>query len=59
MKDVVQVNVYLSSIALAGEFNVAYANYFENDAPARAMVGINLMADALVEISVVAYKDKS
>jgi 2-iminobutanoate/2-iminopropanoate deaminase len=59
LKDVVQVNVYLSSLSLASEFNLEYAKYFDNQAPARAMVGISLMPNVLVEVSVVAYKDKS
>lgn len=57
LKDVVQVNVYLSSISLFEEFNREYAKYFESDFPARATVGIELKSGALVEVSVVAYKD--
>jgi 2-iminobutanoate/2-iminopropanoate deaminase len=55
--DVVQSNVYLSSMALFSEFNNEYAKYFDKDFPTRATVGIELMRDALVEISVVAYKE--
>ena len=57
LSDVVQSNVYLSSMALFSEFNNEYARYFEGSFPARATVGIELMPGALVEISVVAYKD--
>lgn len=55
--DVVQSNVYLSSMAFFSEFNNEYAKYFDKDFPTRATVGIELMRDALVEISVVAYKE--
>jgi 2-iminobutanoate/2-iminopropanoate deaminase len=54
--DVVQSNVYLASMDLFGEFNDEYVKYFDKVFPARATVGIELMRDALVEISVVAHK---
>jgi len=57
LSDVVQSNVYLSSIALFSEFNNEYAKYFDKGFPTRATVGIELMRSALVEISVVAYKE--
>ena len=57
LKDVVQSTVYLSSMLLFEEFNLEYAKYFENDFPARATVGVELKLGALVEVSVVAYKD--
>ena len=57
LKDIVLSNVYLSSMALFDEFNNEYAKYFDSEFPARATVGIELKADALVEVSVVAYKD--
>jgi 2-iminobutanoate/2-iminopropanoate deaminase len=58
LKDVVQSTVYLSSLALFDEFNREYALYFDSDFPARATVGgSELKVGALVEISVVAYKD--
>ena len=56
LSDVVQSNVYLSSMALFNEFNAEYERYFDKVFPTRATVGIELMPDALVEISVVAYK---
>jgi len=56
LSDVVQSNVYLSSMALFSEFNNEYAKYFVRVFPTRATVGIELMPGALVEISVVAYK---
>ncbi len=55
--DIVQSNVYLSSMKLFSEFNSEYAKYFSKEFPARATVGIELMPNALVEISVVAYKE--
>jgi 2-iminobutanoate/2-iminopropanoate deaminase len=57
LSDVVQSNVYLSSMALFNEFNNEYAKYFDKVFPARATVGIELMPGALLEISVVAYKE--
>jgi len=55
--EVVQTNVYLSSMALFSEFNSAYAKYFNKDFPARATVGTQLAAGVLIEISMVAYKE--
>jgi 2-iminobutanoate/2-iminopropanoate deaminase len=55
--NVVMSNVYLSSMALFSEFNNTYAKFFKNCFPARATVGIELAPKALVEISVVAYKE--
>jgi len=57
LKDIVQSNVFLSSIASFDEFNSEYAKYFDEEFPARATVGAELKANALVEVSVVAYKD--
>ena len=57
LKDIVQSNVFLSSMASFDEFNSKYAKYFDEEFPARATVGTELRADALVEVSVVAYKD--
>jgi 2-iminobutanoate/2-iminopropanoate deaminase len=56
LSDVVQSNVYLSSMALFSEFNNEYTKYFDKVFPIRATVGIELMPGALLEISVVAYK---
>ena len=55
--DVVQCNVYLSSMKLFAEFNDAYAKYFTHDFPARVTVGIELFSGALIEISMIAYKE--
>ncbi len=57
LSDIVQSNVYLSSMALFSEFNSEYAKYFDKEYPPRASVGIELMPGALVEISAIAYKD--
>lgn len=57
LKDIVASNVYLSSMALFDEFNSEYAKYFDGEFPARSTVGAELKANALVEVSVVAYKD--
>ena len=57
LDDIVISNVYLSSMAFFSDFNSAYAKYFKEVFPARVTVGIELMPDALVEISVIAYKE--
>jgi len=57
LKDVVQSTVYLSSMSLFNEFNCEYVKYFESDFPARTTVGVELKSGALVEVSVIAYKD--
>ena len=55
--NVIQSNVYLSSMKLFSEFNNEYAKYFDKEFPSRATIGIELMPSALVEISVIAYKE--
>jgi 2-iminobutanoate/2-iminopropanoate deaminase len=57
LKEIVQTTVYLSSMALFDEFNREYAKFFDADFPARATVAAEMKAGALVEVSVVAYKD--
>jgi enamine deaminase RidA (YjgF/YER057c/UK114 family) len=42
---------------LFSEFNNEYTKYFDKVFPARATVGVELTPGALVEISVVAYKE--
>ena len=54
---VIQSNVYLSSMALFNEFNKEYAKHFNKEFPTRATVGIELTQGALVEISMIAYKE--
>ncbi len=55
LSDIVQANVYLSSMMLFSEFNSVYASYFKKDYPARATVVAKLPQSALVEISVIAF----
>jgi 2-iminobutanoate/2-iminopropanoate deaminase len=57
LADIIQTNVYLSSMELFSDFNSTYATYFGKDFPARVTVGIELMQGALVEISAIAYKE--
>ena len=57
LRDIVISTVYLSSMALFDEFNSEYAKYFDGEFPARATVGVELSGNALVEVSVVAFKD--
>jgi 2-iminobutanoate/2-iminopropanoate deaminase len=57
LKDIVQTTVYLSSMTHFESFNREYAKYFQTDFPARATVACELKAGALVEVSVVAYKE--
>jgi 2-iminobutanoate/2-iminopropanoate deaminase len=54
---IIQSSVYLSSMKLFSEFNTEYAKYFTQGFPTRATVGTELMPNALVEISVTAYKE--
>jgi 2-iminobutanoate/2-iminopropanoate deaminase len=56
LEDVVQTTVYLSSMAMFKEFNIEYAKYFPEDAPARSTAAVGLPPNALVEISAVAHK---
>jgi len=57
LKDVVSTNVYLSSMKLFDPFNSEYAKCFDGEFPARVTIGCELKAGALVEVSVVAYRD--
>lgn len=57
LKDIVQSTVYLSSMSLFENFNREYSKFFDGEFPARATVAAELKAGALVEVSVVAYKD--
>jgi 2-iminobutanoate/2-iminopropanoate deaminase len=57
MKDVVSTNAYLSSMTPFDQFNSEYAKCFDEEFPARATLGCELKAGALVEVSVVAYRD--
>jgi 2-iminobutanoate/2-iminopropanoate deaminase len=57
LADVVQTNVYLSSLKLFKDFNAIFAEYFNQNYPARATIEATLMPGVLVEISAVAYKE--
>jgi 2-iminobutanoate/2-iminopropanoate deaminase len=57
LTDIVQTNVYLSSMMLFKEFNIEYAKYFQEKSPARVTVAVELPLNALVEISAIAHKD--
>ncbi len=57
LNDVVHSTIYLSSMRLFEEFNKEYAKFFEGNFPARSTVAVELKTNALVEISVVAYKE--
>ena len=57
LKDIVQSNAYLSSMSLFDEFNKEYAKFFDEEFPARATLAVELKGNALIEVSVIAYKD--
>jgi 2-iminobutanoate/2-iminopropanoate deaminase len=57
LKDIVQSTVYLSSMSLFENFNREYSKFLDSEFPARATVGAELKAGALVEVSIIAYKD--
>jgi 2-iminobutanoate/2-iminopropanoate deaminase len=57
LQDIVQVNVFLSTMGLFDEFNKEYAKFFNEEFPARTTVSVKLNGNALIEVSVIAYKD--
>ena len=57
LSDVVQANVYLSSVKQFTDFNREYGKHFGKEPPARVTVGVKLGLGALVEISVIAYNE--
>ena len=57
LNEVVQSNVYLSSTKQFNDFNNEYGKHFTKEPPARVTVGVELGLGALVEISVIAYKE--
>ena len=57
LSDVVQANVYLSSVKQFTDFNREYEKHFGKEPPARVTVGVELGLGALVEISVIAYSE--
>jgi 2-iminobutanoate/2-iminopropanoate deaminase len=56
MADVVKTEVFLSSMSSFKDFNSEYGKNFSTDAPARVTVAAELPANALVEVSAVAYR---
>ncbi|MFO7863780.1 MAG: RidA family protein [Salinivirgaceae bacterium] len=57
LKDVVKVTVLLKNISDFGAMNEVYAEFFENEPPARAAYEVaNLPKDALVEIESIAAR---
>lgn len=57
LRDVVKVTVWLSDLALFGQFNEVYREYFAATAlPARSLVCAQLAFDVDVEIEVTAYR---
>lgn len=52
---VVDVTVWLTDAAYAGDFNLAYREMFQAPYPARTMVISGLVADAALEVTAVAY----
>ncbi len=58
MKDIVKVNIYTINIDDLPKINEVYSQYFENEPPARALVGVSaLSGGASVEIEAIAYKE--
>ena len=57
LSDVVQANVYLSSVKQFTDFNREYEKHFGKEPPARVTVGVELGLGALVEISAIAYNE--
>ena len=59
LADIVQTNVYLSSLTLFRDFNSVYSKYFGDKFPARTTVEVTLLPGALVEISAIACKEQA
>lgn len=56
LSDVVKTMVWLTERADFPGFNAVYAEYFEDEPPARSAVVNDLLVDVRVEVEVVAYK---
>src|SRR5215210_3742294 len=54
LADVVKVNVYLADLANFGKMNEVYKRYFQEDYPARATVGTQLLGGMSIEIECIA-----
>ena len=59
LSDVVRTTVYMADIEDYGKINAIYGEFFTDDAPARAAVGVaNLPKHVRVEISCIAVKSE-
>jgi 2-iminobutanoate/2-iminopropanoate deaminase len=58
LDNVVKVNAYVTDLTRFGVFNEVYAEFFENDPPARTTVGCSLLG-FLVEIDCIASLDEA
>ncbi|SKA11907.1 RidA family protein [Selenihalanaerobacter shriftii] len=57
LKDVIKAEVFLDDMNNFGKVNEVYAEYFDEEPPARACVEVaRLPKDVVVEISVIAFK---
>jgi 2-iminobutanoate/2-iminopropanoate deaminase len=59
LSDVVRVNVYLSNLGDFAKMNEIYRRYFSEDYPARTTVGVQLLAQYLIEVDCIAVKRAS
>jgi 2-iminobutanoate/2-iminopropanoate deaminase len=56
LRDVVKVTVYLRDMSLFQDFNSVYQEYFPEDPPARAVVGVSSLPRGVdVEVEAIAY----
>ncbi len=56
LRDVVKVTVYLRDLSLFQEFNNVYQEYFPENPPARAVVGVSsLPRNVDIEVEAIAY----
>lgn len=56
-RDVVKVTIYVTDMSTYGELNEVYASYFQDNYPAREVIGVKeLPLGASIEISMVAVK---
>jgi 2-iminobutanoate/2-iminopropanoate deaminase len=57
MDHVVYVQVYLEDVSQYGALNKVFAEYFPNDPPARAVLGVARVPESPVQITAVAVRD--
>ncbi|HDO20165.1 MAG: RidA family protein [archaeon GB-1867-097] len=55
--NVVKVFVFLKDLKTFPEFNEEYSKYFGNEAPARVTVEAGIPKNALLEVSIIAFKE--